>query len=244
MGALDPYFFMRAGVETAGNLAYLTGLLRAGKQDEPYKVFGLPFSQFIKLDLDARYHIPRGASSLVFRVFGGIGISYGNTQVMPYVKQYFSGGANGLRAFQIRTVGPGSYVNIPADATQNEFIDQTGDIKLEANVEYRFPLVSYLKGAVFLDAGNIWLLREDEGETPREGGVFKFNKFYKEIAAGAGLGFRLDISSFVIRLDIAFPISKPYLPEGERLVIHEINFLSRDWRRDNLNYNIGLGYPF
>lgn len=239
---LSPYYYFRLNMESSGNGAYLFSRALEGEKAEPYTFLGLPFAQFLKSDVDFRYFIPFKSSTLVTRFFAGTGFAYGNQKVMPYVKQYFSGGSNGLRAFPIRTVGPGSYLNPEINSGENEFIDQTGDIKLEANLEYRFGIWSYLKGAIFVDAGNIWLLR-DENDA-REGGVFRFNNFYKEIAIGTGTGLRLDINSFILRLDLAFPLRKPFLPIDERWVIDEVNFFDKTWRKDNMIWNLALGYPF
>ncbi|MFT4580248.1 MAG: outer membrane protein insertion porin family, partial [Nitrospinales bacterium] len=238
----ESYYYFRANIESSGNGAFLLNRITKGKQDEPYSFLGLPFAQYIKNDFDFRYYIPLKTSTLITRLFAGTGYAYGNQKVMPYVKQYYSGGSNGLRAFPIRTVGPGSYLNPQIDTDENEFIDQTGDIKLEGNLEYRFGIVGYLKGALFLDAGNIWLMR-DENDA-REGGLFKFNEFYDEIAIGTGLGFRLDINSFILRLDLAFPLSKPFLPQGERWVADKIALGDKNWRKENLVWNLALGYPF
>ena len=119
---------------------------------------------------------------------------------------------------------------------------KAGDLRFEWNTEYRFPIFGYFKGALFVDAGNIWLLKDIDDTTP--GGVFKWNNFYKEIAVGTGLGFRLDLSFLVIRMDIAFPLRKPYLEEGERWVISDIDFSSKAWRKDNIQWNFAIGYPF
>ena len=235
-----PYFFMRTGVETSGNLAHLIVEALDNQQERPYKIFGAPYSQFLRLDGDFRYFIPRRRVSFATRFIAGIGIPYGNSKVLPYIKQYFSGGPNSIRAFQFRALGPGSVE--PPVPEENSFIEQTGDIRLEANVEYRFPLVSYLKGALFVDAGNIWLVRDVDDATPE--GVFEFNRFYKEIAVGTGFGLRLDLNVLVIRLDFAFPLRIPWREEGKRWVISEINLFNSNWRRDYVQWNFAIGYPF
>ena len=149
-------------------------------------------------------------------------------------------GSNSVRAFSARSLGPGSY-KIPDSAAAKAFIDQAGDITLEGNIEYRFPIVSIVKGALFVDAGNIWLLREDPG---RPGGTFSGNTFLDEIAVGTGFGVRLDLSFFVLRFDLAFPLRVPYLPRGERWVGNKIDFGDPAWRKDNLVVNIAVGYPY
>lgn len=238
--------FFSGTADISGNLAYLTQRLfkATGEPAEtPYEIFGQPYSQYTRLDVDLRYyHDIDDNQQLATRLIAGAGYAYGNSSTMPYVKQFSSGGSNSIRAFRARSVGPGSYDSRPLlERTDNFFIDQTGDVKLEANAEYRFGIAGYLKGAAFVDAGNIWLLRSD---STRPGGDFEWNRFYKEIAIGTGLGLRLDASFFVLRLDAAFPLRIPYLPEGDRWVISSINPLDRNWRRNNLILNIAIGYPF
>ena len=165
---------------------------------------------------------------LIGRVFGGLGLPYSNSTVLPFSKQYFSGGAFSLRSFNIHSLGPGTYE--PEVDDNSSFFDQSGDIKLEANIEYRFPIYSYLEGAVFTDVGNVWLVSEND-DLP--GG--KFTKdFYKELAMGSGIGLRLNIQSFAIRLDYSVPFRTPYLTENERTVL--------SFRRAVLNF--AIGYPF
>lgn len=242
LNARGNYFFLKNSLELSGNLPWLArSVLKAKKTAGSFTFLELPFSQYVKFDTDYRYYRPVQSGLLVFRVFAGAGLAFGNLQVLPYVKQYFAGGSNGIRAFRIRNLGPGTYFNPESDVEGVDFIDQTGDLKLEFNLEYRFDMISYLKGAFFIDAGNVWLLREEEA---REGGVFQFNDFYKEIAIGTGFGLRLDISSFVVRLDAAFPIRKPFLEEGRRWTMSDINFFRKKWRKENLVLNLGLGYPF
>ena len=178
--------------------------------------------------------------SFVNRVLAGIAIPYGNSEVTPYIKQFFMGGANSVRAYRLRMLGPGGFTN-PAPETRQIFPDQTGDIRLELNSEYRFTIVKFLKGALFADAGNVWLLRPAE---QRPDGEFEFSRFYKEIAIGTGVGVRLDFNFFVIRTDVSFPLRKPELPEGDRWTFDKLYFKDKNWRRDNLIWNIAIGYPF
>jgi outer membrane protein assembly factor BamA len=171
---------------------------------------------------------------------------------MPYIKQFSIGGSNSIRAFPARTIGPGTYSiteEVPPTVEPGEepqkyarlFIDQRADMKLEANAEFRFDIVNFLKGAVFVDAGNIWLIREDD---TRPGGRFRKAEFYKQLAVGTGAGLRFDFNFFVLRFDLAFPLRKPWLPENERWVFDEISFGNPQWRSDNLILNIAIGYPF
>jgi outer membrane protein assembly factor BamA len=138
-----------------------------------------------------------------------------------------------------RSVGPGTY--IPPDSVSDINVDQTGDIRLESNIEYRFGIVRFFKGALFLDVGNTWLVNEDP---QRPGGQFNINTFYKDIAIGSGLGFRIDLNFMIFRIDLAFPLYKPYLPEGDRWVFDKIEFDSSSWRHENIIWNLAIGYPF
>jgi outer membrane protein assembly factor BamA len=189
-------------------------------------------------------------NKLASRIILGAGYAYKDSTTLPYVKQFSIGGSNSIRAFPARSLGPGTY-NVRdefASDTVTQFIDQRGDIKLEANLEYRFDITKIFKGAIFLDGGNIWLLKQvdplDSGY--REGGSFNRKTFLKELAIGTGFGLRLDFSFFVLRLDTAFPLRKPWLvKEGEDpWVIDDINFGSSTWRKENLIFNIAIGYPF
>jgi outer membrane protein assembly factor BamA len=228
----NDFFFTRTEIKTSGNLFRLYS----------NEISGLPLSQFAKINTDLRYNFLYSKTKLVTRINIGVGYAYGISDVLPYSEQFFVGGANSLRAFRLRGLGPGRFVddNSDNDAIANQFIDQTGDIKIELNAEYRFPMFSYLKGAIFVDAGNIWLAESED----RPEGVFSFDRFYREIAIGTGFGFRLDFEFFVIRLDIAFPIRKPVLNEGFQWTFDTIDFGQKDWRQDNLIWNIGIGYPF
>lgn len=218
------------GLDAAGNLP---GLVTGSDQ-----LFGETLARYIRLDADIRYHrVFSRDRRLVMRVFGGYGYSYGGSPTLPYIKQYFSGGPNSVRAFNIRSLGPGNYR--PANFDLASFFDQAGDIKLEANVEYRFPLVPYLKGAVFADAGNIWLQRPNPA---LRGGHFT-SQWAQELGVGAGFGLRIDADILVLRFDFATPLRKPWLPAGERW-FDTFSLADRTWRRENLNVVFAIGYPF
>jgi len=237
----DIYF--NGSVDFAGNV--LNSLQRLAYQKEKtFNFLGSPYSQFARLTLDFRYYYKfNKKSKLATRVTTGAGYAYGNSTNLPYIKQFSVGGSNSLRAFPARSVGPGTY-NVRTDSavTSNTyFIDQRGDIKLEMNAEYRFDILKSLKGALFVDAGNIWLWNEDP---LREGSKFRKNEFLKELAVGTGVGLRYDFNFFVLRFDLAFPIRKPYLLDSERWVVNKIDFGSSDWRKENLVLNIAIGYPF
>ncbi len=207
------------------------------------KLLGVAYSQFIKLETDVRYY--RKLSRIttdkqwVNRLDIGVGIPWGNSKQLPYIKQFFTGGANSNRAFRVRSVGPGTYQPV---VTPDGFIpDLVGDIKLEMNSEFRTKLFSIVHGAAFVDAGNIWLFNENPGIP---GGKFTAD-FWKELAVGAGLGLRFDIAGiFMIRLDWGIPLRKPWLPDGERWVIDDIQFGEYSWRRDNIITNLAVGLPF
>jgi len=235
-------FYISTGLDIAGNTL---GLLSGEKS-----IFlGLEYAQYAKLEVDLRYYLKWGKEqALVSRVFAGWGIPYGNSSALPFVKQFFAGGPYSVRAFQIRSLGPGTFRS--DDNGTNSFFDQSGNLRLEANLEYRFPIFSYLKGAVFADAGNVWLTSNptiSENESPE---AIAFNErlqnegkfgsdWAKELGIGIGLGLRVDIQSFVIRLDLASPFQVPYLQEGNRT---RTPFL--DGGSDNLIFNFAIGYPF
>lgn len=205
----------------------------------PEKVLGEPYAQYAKFDYDVRlYKKIKKQSQIIFRLYNGIGYAYGNSTQLPYIKMFFSGGPNSVRAFRVRSIGPGSYVPT-GDAAQN-YWDQMGDIKIEANVEYRFPIYSIIKGAWFIDAGNVWLVKDNPA---LPGGKFTTSSFYKEIAMGGGFGLRADIKFFVIRFDLASPMRTPSLTESERWTgIFDLKNTSNLYR--SLVLNFAIGYPF
>lgn len=238
-------FFFRANADVAGNLVHgIQSLVRIKRDDAlPYKMFNIPYAQYVLFNIDGRNYLDVGKQAqLVSRLYGGIGVSYGNSDALPYIKQFFSGGSNGIRAWRVRTLGPGSFVfEESAVADQdNFFFDQTGDIKLEMNLEMRFPIFRFVKGAVFADAGNIWTLRAD---TLRPGANFEFNRFYKEIALGIGIGARMDFTYFVLRFDVGVPVHDPGAP-GNNWIIRNFSITDRDRRREFLKFNLAIGYPF
>ncbi len=221
--------------------ANLTGLISGANADEeePKTILGVPYSQYLKMEHDFRYYLKLDESSqLAARFIGGVAYPYGNSIHMPFSKQFFVGGSNSIRAFRARTLGPGSYD--PRTQTSSFFHDQAGDIKLEANLEYRKKLVSFLNIAVFADAGNVWLFNEEED---RPGGKIS-KEFLSEIAVGAGIGLRFDFNILILRTDLAIPLRVPYFPKEDRWSFNEIDFSDKYWRRDNLMLNIAIGYPF
>lgn len=227
--------------ETAGNMFSLVKLIGGEKPtpNNPSKIIGSVYSQYAKLSVDNRVYLNfKDNNKLVFRLFAGAADSYGNSSVLPYNKQFFSGGPNSIRAFQINSLGPGTYRQ---DTIRNEFLQLGGDIKLEMNAEYRFGIYKFLKGALFVDAGNVWLQKSNPST---DGTPFAFSGFMNELAVGAGFGLRADVSFFVLRFDLAMPLRKPWLPDNHRWVINEINFGSSSWMSHNLVLNIAIGYPF
>lgn len=224
-------FYYNGNMDISGSIPGLNNLIKT------------QFSQYFRLDNDFRHYLKIGAGSqLATRLIAGYGHSYGNSRSLPYVKQFFIGGTNSLRGFRARTLGPGTYRDPNIEAGEIA-ADQSGDIKLEFNTEYRPKIAGIVKGAVFIDAGNIWLQREETGPLARPG--VKFSKdFLKELAVDAGVGLRFDLTFLVLRTDLAFPIRKPWLPEGERLVLSDVNLADRKWRKDNLIFNLAIGYPF
>ena len=234
------YFYFKGNADVAGNVFY--GFSKAIHPDQttPYHIFGRPFANYSKFDVDGRmyYNITK-KHSFVVRALAGVAVPYGNSAVVPYSKEFFAGGSNDVRAYRIRTLGPGSYNNPNNDNTI--FPDQSGDIKMELNAELRLTIVKFLKAAVFVDAGNVWLTRKDP---TRAGAEFNATRFYKEFAVGTGVGLRLDFDFFVIRVDASFPLRRPELADGRRWVIKDINPGLKTWRQDNLVWNIAIGYPF
>jgi outer membrane protein assembly factor BamA len=166
------------------------------------------------------------------RGFAGVGYAYLNSAALPFEKQYFSGGANSIRAWQVKNLGPGSY----DDPDETAYPNQTGDVKLEANMEYRFPLFWKLEAAVFLDVGNIWSLSPEDD---RPGAGFKFNRFYKELAVGTGAGTRLVFNFFILRFDLGIPLRSPVQVEDSNWLPGNAGISGRD-----LTFNIAIGYPF
>ncbi|WP_452225065.1 translocation and assembly module lipoprotein TamL [Lacinutrix chionoecetis] len=220
-------FYANFNFDVAGNTISLLG--KEQEAGQPKQIFGLEYAQYAKADIDLHYHFNFGKEQkIATRLFAGYGLAYGNSDVLPFTKQYYSGGPYSVRAFRIRSLGPGTYNELGTD--EGTFFDQTGNIRLEANIEYRFPIFGYFKGAVFTDAGNIW----NSIENPSlPGGKFSGN-FISELGMGAGFGMRVDVQGFVIRLDLAAPFHDPALPQGERF----------DFRIDEPILNFAIGYPF
>ncbi|MEA3461991.1 MAG: BamA/TamA family outer membrane protein, partial [Bacteroidota bacterium] len=223
-------FYYQAGIYSSGNLIDVFAGIGKEASDRPYYFLNNIYSQHIKFTSDFRYYLHGLKNSFAFRFYAGLGIPYGNSEVLPYVEQFFSGGAYSIRGFTARYVGPGSYYE-----ESDGYIDQSGDIKLESSMEYRFGISKVLKGAFFLDVGNIWLANEDEN---RPGAEFNIQTFQNELAVGTGFGLRFDFTFFVLRTDLGFPIRNPYETEGKNWLIGDRKMFS-----DALFY-LAIGYPF
>lgn len=224
--------------------ANLTGLFTGANVEKGNEktVFGVPFSQYAKTEHTFTYYLQlTDKTQLATRAIAGFAYPYGNSAYMPFSKQFYVGGVNSIRAFRARNLGPGSYDGgVDENSRRNRFYEQAGDIKLELNVEYRANLVGFLNAAVFLDAGNVWLIN-DNPDIP--GG--KIGKdFLSELAVGAGVGLRFDFNIVLLRTDLAFPIRTPYFEKENRWNFKNIDFGDKTWRKDNLILNIAIGYPF
>lgn len=227
-------FTIRANAETAGNVLY--GLSHLSRQkadaDGSYKALGIRYSQYVKADADyAMTHYFDRRQSLAFHVGAGVAIPYGNSNVLPFEKRFYSGGANSVRGWGVRTLGPGSY---NSNNNLSNFIYQCGDIRFDLNLEYRAKLFWVVELGLFLDAGNIWTIRDYEDQ---QGGVFKFNKFYEQIAASYGAGIRLDFKYFLVRVDMGMKAHNPAAEQEHWPLLHP------RFKRDS-EFHFSVGYPF
>lgn len=224
-----------SSIMEAGNI--FSGIWSLAGSHGEKKLFGTPFSQFIKAQSQLvfsckLFHHPMSKHWLVFRVFAGAAHAYGNSSQVPYSEQFYIGGANSLRSFGVRGVGPGSYR--PSADVKNGYYDQTGTFKFEFNVEYRFPLMGFLHGALFLDSGNVWLLEKDP---LRPGGALGEGAFFKQLALGTGAGLRFDMEMLVLRADLGIGIHAPY-DTGKNGYYNMKSF------KNSLAFHIAIGYPF
>lgn len=259
----ENFSYFRVGLESSGNLlGVLSDVMKLKTSSEGERLlFGVPYLQFAKTEIDYRWYRHLGGNKqFVLRFNGGVAVPYGNnSRLLIFEKSFFGGGMNGIRAWQARTLGPGNYnrADLPEQLRLNlRNLDQLGEVKLEANAEYRFRMLdnflgAKLNGATFLDAGNIWLLRDNEITS---NGTFKANEFLSQIALGTGFGLRLDMDYFIIRLDAGLKLKDPQFPKGEQWVIKDF-FSSRDFKQryyethrpDRYNfiqYNFSVGLPF
>lgn len=231
-------------METAGNSVYLLDqLFSLSKDDNGVNIGDINLSQFVKTQLElVKSTKLTHLSSLQSRVKLGVAFPFGNSSKLPYIKQYFIGGPFSLRAFQPRTIGAGSHNPGVFGLDTLQFPrDQTGNMVLEFNTEFRFHIVSFLKGALFVDGGNIW--NSSPNFSQDELGVFKLSEFYKQMYLGGGFGLRGDFNYFIMRFDIGIPLRVPYLSKND-WVIQDAKPLNNEWLRNNLVINFAVGYPF
>jgi outer membrane protein assembly factor BamA len=220
-------------ISESGNFISAYDMLTGKGFNEQKRLFGSPYAQFIKAYTELRYnmYISRNRR-LAMRIDGGVIYSYGNSTVAPYNERFFVGGANSIRAFTIKSIGPGRF--LPNTSNPYAYIDQNGDIKFEANIEYRSKLAGDLNFAVFLDMGNVWLVRPDE---TRPGGTFQWKHLLNDIALGAGFGLRYDMSILLFRFDVGYALHFPY-DTGKKKYFNTPTFI------DGLGLHLAIGYPF
>ena len=231
----NKWYYM-GSLDLSGNLA---GLITGAKNYREKSIFGVPFAQYVKIDIDVHYTRKLNNNfDWANRISIGLGNPYANSKLLPYAKLYTIGGSNSIRGFRSRSLGPGTYK--PSATDQRYFQLIGGDYKLLANTELRIPFTKQLGGALFIDAGNIWtkdtILFGERGKLSKN--------WFKEIAVAAGIGIRFDATILLIRADLGIPLRKPFLPDGQRWVYNQFDFGSGPWRRDNLILNIAIGYPF
>jgi outer membrane protein assembly factor BamA len=225
---------MRFSFEAAGNLLYaLSKLTKANKdEDGRYNLFGINYAQFVKADLSfSKCMILDDRNKLAYHAGVGIGVPYGNSKMLPFERSYFAGGANSVRGWSVRELGPGGMLT----DSISSFAQQVGDIRLDLSVEYRTKLFWKFEAAAFIDAGNIWTYHKD---STRPEGNFDFSRFYKEIAVGYGLGLRLDFDFFLLRLDGGLKAYNPQVRGKDRWAILHPNL------KNNFAWHFAVGYPF
>ena len=226
-------YTFRLAAETAGNLLYgISNLTNQSKDDGAYKFLGIQYSQYVKAQADySLTKVVNSRSSFAMHFGLGVAFPYVNSKILPFEKRFYAGGANGVRGWGVRTLGPGNY---EALNSVTNFINQCGDLNLEMSIEYRAKLFWVFEGALFVDAGNIWTVKDYENQF---GGQFKFDKFYKQIALAYGLGLRLDFNYFLLRFDLGFKAHNPARNQEEWPIAHP------NWKRDT-TLHFAVGYPF
>jgi outer membrane protein insertion porin family len=231
----DQWYFA-GGVDISGNIA---GIVTGAKTPRSKTILSTPFDQYAKFDADLRYkRIFRNKTEWANRLLLGVGAPYDNSNFLPFSKQYVIGGANSMRGFPVRTLGPGKYLPTLNDIRYFQVIG--GDYEFLVNSEYRFAVLGKLKGALFADIGNVWT--KDTVTFGPEGQLTK--DWYKQLAVSSGFGLRYDATILLIRLDLGIPLRKPYLPDGQQWVLDQIALGDGSWRRANLIFNLAIGYPF
>lgn len=250
------FIYLKGSIDAAGNLLYMLYKALGVNKDSlgQYNTFNKPFFQYLKPDMEVRYYKLLNRNQFIARLNVGIGFAYGNSSAMPYTKLYGAGGANSLRAWRARQVGPGAFPRNDIRPTDilNELrlsLEQLGEMKIEANLEYRFPIFPNflgfkLDGATFLEAGNVWNIKDLAFLYPQ--GQFKFDSFYKELAIGTGAGIRMDLSFLVLRLDAGLKLHDPQFATDRWVIKHlgSKNFKNQYPNFRFINYSIGIGYPF
>jgi outer membrane translocation and assembly module TamA len=228
---IKDFEFFKFNIEFAGNIqsAYnkITNKPFDNPETESYNIFNIRYAQFVKTDIDIRFYGQTRTTSFVKRINVGLGKPYGNLNALPFEKSYYGGGANGIRAWQARSLGPGS---MPDSLSENS-LSQIGELKIEGNLEYRFDVTKIVEGAAFMDVGNIWILAED---STRPNAEFNPQRLWQDIAAGVGLGLRLDFNFFLIRFDLAVKLKDPSSNTPKKIDLI--------WNKPTLN--LGIGYPF
>lgn len=234
-GIQQNIFTIRANAEIAGNLLFAISNIIDPKRNfhhHPYRVFGIPYSQYFKVEGEyTLLHVFDWRNSVAFQTMLGVGYPYGNSTIMPFEKRFYGGGANGVRGWTVRTLGPGAF---PGSNSVSDFLEQCGDIRFKISGEYRAKLFWVVELGAFIDIGNIWTIKNYENQPY---GLFKFNEFYKQLAAAYGLGIRLDFKYFLLRFDLGMKAHNPAINEEPWPLVHP------RWRRDHA-FHFSIGYPF
>lgn len=228
-------YTVRANAEIAGNLLFAISNIfspHRNFRENPYRVFGIPYSQYFKVEGEFAYlHIFDMRNSVAFQTMLGVGYPYGNSNILPFEKRFYGGGANGVRGWSVRTLGPGAF---PGSNSVSDFLEQCGDIRFKMSAEYRAKLFWVVELGAFIDIGNIWTIKSYENQPY---GLFQFDKFYKQLAAAYGLGLRLDFNYFLLRFDLGMKAHNPAMGQEPWPLIHP------RWHRDSA-FHFSIGYPF
>ncbi|TDG36975.1 hypothetical protein EZJ43_06760 [Pedobacter changchengzhani] len=265
LNQLRSFVYLRGNIDIAGNLLQAITKIGGAGSGKDNLIFGLPFNQYVRPEVDVRwYKYLGGDRQFIARLNTGVGFAYGNSTVIPFEKLFFSGGSSGIRAWQARTLGPGNYnrETLSNDKQRKNLfgLDQLGDMRIESNFEYRYKLLSKffgatLKGAAFVDMGNVWNIGNNVDDANAEVKMFKLSKLAQQIAIGTGLGFRYDVQYFVFRFDVGVKVKDPQFEGGDQWVIKKLFSGSRDFKNTYnsthgpdsyrfLQYNFGIGMPF